>query len=578
MKKVFKLFGMLLSVLLLGLALASCDNNQEEPGEKTYTVTFYDGGSTDVVLDTQEVKEGEKATNWTPDPKSDGSVFRGWYSTPSLSHEFDFDEPITKDTAVFSMWATVAEDTNKWEITGNLSGDLAASDWGKGHKDTDIFALDKVEGEPNVFEGTFGLIEGNEFQFAVLEFAGTDVKWKYQMGGSLLEDGNDDYFEKVGNYLDPSTGYKANIKVKVSGLYKFTITTDLVTPTAGVIEVERLGDFTVDVYFAPFIGGTPAGGANTTSYEDLKFPVGKADGDNIVWTGEFSFNAGELLQIYMVDKDYSVQLSGLNKSIDKENTDAENVNLNSANEIEIINSGKYKVVVTADKEVAEEVTEDYVVVNKSTYADENKYEKYTVAINRIGDYETTKGVVYDTFNFKYNGNGTDHTVYLRNGAKFPNVKEPTVNEGQAVSGWYYLVGEEKHGISYNREVYQTSGKTYEVNYEVVDANTKDNRDFKLTGLATVDGVETDWSKYTSLKQTGNYTYEAEIVVNDNASFQIVSYWYGLHQGVFLRGGNVVSKDVINTADFSNITIVKAGTYKLSLNSITKEITITPVTK
>ena len=395
------------------------------------------------------------------------------------------------------------------------------------------------------------------------------------MGGGLLDQGDNEWFSSEGNYLDPSAGYKENIIVEQDGLYKFTLTTDLVTPTAGIIEVERVGEFSLDAAFSPFIGGTPAGGANTTNYADLKFGVGKAEGDNIVWTGEFSFNAGELLQIYMVDKDYTVQLSGLKKNIDAENTDSENVNINSVNEIEIINSGKYEVKVTANKNVAKSITEDEVIVNKDTYGN---YESYKVAINKIDDYEVTDGVTYDTFNFKYNDKGTDYTVYLRDGAKFPNVKAPTLTENEALAGWYYEVDGEKHGISYNREIYKTTGATYDVNYEVVSETSKDTRDWKLTGQATVNGIETTWSDFTSLTQIDNYTYEATLEVAANAEFQIVSYYYGIHQGVFLRGGNVVSEGITDPATVSNIKIVNAGTYKLVLNSLTNEITITPVSE
>ena len=581
MKKIVTWFCAILSVCLIGIALTSCEQNGGGNEQNVHTVTFYDQDKT-TVLKKVDVNDGEKVESWTPEDK-ENATFDGWYATPTLNIPFDFDQTITEDKSVFSKWNSLAQDPNTWEIVGNLSGDLISSDWGKGNKDSDIFELDKVEGKPNVFEGTFGLVKGNEFQFAVIEFdeSGTPV-WKYQMGGGLLDQGDNEWFSSEGNYLDPSAGYKENIIVEQDGLYKFTLTTDLVTPTAGIIEVERVDDFSLDAVFSPFIGGTPAGGANTTNYADLKFSVGKAEGDNIVWTGEFSFNAGELLQIYMVDKDYTVQLSGLKKNIDAENTDSENVNVNSANEIEIINSGKYEVKVTANKNVAKSITEDEIIVNKDTYGN---YESYKVAINRIGDYEVTDGVTYDTFNFKYNGNGTDYTVYLRDGAKFPNVKAPTLAENEAIAGWYYEVDGERHGISYNKEVYKTTGATYNVNYEVVSETSKDTRDFKLDGeKIIVDGVKVDWSSgganpAVSIKQTANYTYEATIVCEAGAQIQIASYYCGIHQGVYLRSHNVVNGDgIIDPTSAQNIKIVNAGTYKLVLNSLTNEITITPVSE
>ena len=141
----------------------------------------------------------------------------------------------------------------------------------------------------------------------------------------------------------------------------------------------------------------------------------------------------------------------------------ENVNLNSANEIEIINSGKYEVVITADKSVASIIEDDMVAINLDKYKTSSLYK---VAIKKIGDYELTQGITYDTFNVKYNGKGTDYTIYLRNGAQFPNVKAPELADGEGLVGWYYAVDEKKVGMGYE-VVYAASSKSYDLNYETI---------------------------------------------------------------------------------------------------------------
>ena len=68
----------------------------------TYTVTFNtQGGST---VDSQSVKEGEKATRPAVDPTLTGSTFDDWYTDDTFTTVFDFDTPITGDTTIYANW------------------------------------------------------------------------------------------------------------------------------------------------------------------------------------------------------------------------------------------------------------------------------------------------------------------------------------------------------------------------------------------------------------------------------------------------------------------------------------------
>lgn len=581
MKKIIKMLSMLVLVCLVGIILGSCNNDQNNENPTTYKVTFYAGNSEDdEVLKQVEVESGQTVEEWTPANKEDGSTFVGWYATPSLTHEFDFSTPITKDTSVFSMWASQQEDNRTWEIVGNLTGELAGSNWGNGNYGKDVFKLEKVEGKPNVFEGTFELTQNNKFQFAVLEFneEHTTSEWVAQMGGGLLDQGDNEWFETEDNYLDPQA-WKSNIAVLVSGEYKFTLTTDQTTPEAGVINVERIGDIEEDVTpFEPFIGGSLTHGQHTTKADnpDLFFPMGELVGDNIVWTGEFNFNAGERINILMVVNDWNVQLNQQHNVLDKESTDALNVNINSANEIEIINSGKYEVVITANKDVASVISEDVIGANLDTY---NNYESYSVKLTRVGDFEKTEGIVYNTYNVKYNGKGDDYTVYVRNGAQFPTIKNPTLADGETLVGWYYEVEEEKVGLGYE-VVLEAANVTYDLNYEVITASstTNDPRRFWIKGdsTATLDGTTVSWANQTHyLKQTSAYTYEGTLVVNGAFKFQIVSDLYGVNQSIYYRTGAVENPgDFIDKTSAADIKITESGTYKLVFNSLTGKVTIT----
>lgn len=589
MKKVLTLICMVLTAVLGVITLAACGGDGE--GDKI-TVTYYFGNEqkAENVLKTEEIEVGGKPTEWTPEARNDGYTFIGWYGTPNYVYEFDFNQALDKDTVVFSLWTKAEQDDNRWEIAGSLKGDaLAASDWGTGNKGVDDFLLTKVEGTLNQFTGTFELYEDDAFQFAVLDFEGaTDGKpdFTYQIGFGCLDQGDNTWFEGKANPYDP-TPYKLDIIVKQDGKYKFTLTTDNKNPAAAKVVVERLGDPTsLDIFFAPVIGGTAIGGGlgDVTKHADLFLSEYEIGEKNVTFFGEVSLNAGELMNILLLNN-WDIQLKSAN--LDVENSD--HVVAQTGQEFYVTETGKYKVSITASKDVVEKELDGQVVANKATY----KTAKYAVTVEKVtGDYEKATGVNYDTFNVTYpEGLGTNYTVYLRDGSRFPKVLDPQLAEGEIVAGWEYETEDGKLGIGVNKNPMTATGKTYDLTPVIVDANDADPREWIIQGTGLkVNDKDVTWSS-TDLKLTKvegeNYKWEATLVVTvpeatENnpkpvSQFQVISLLHGVNQGVSLRCHNVKDPgDFIDKTNASNIAINKSGTYKLVLDAFTNQITITVV--
>lgn len=121
--KLKKFVLLVAAVMVLAFALgiaAACDDSEEEPTTETFTVTFYDGTT---VITTREVEEGGKVAEFTPadvEYTKDGYTFGGWYATADFTFDWSFDTAIERDTNVYSMWTSSAEDTRQWTIAGGL--------------------------------------------------------------------------------------------------------------------------------------------------------------------------------------------------------------------------------------------------------------------------------------------------------------------------------------------------------------------------------------------------------------------------------------------------------------------------
>ncbi|MDF2843630.1 MAG: InlB B-repeat-containing protein [Herbinix sp.] len=192
----------------------SPENNVEET---MYTVVFYDmDGTTE--LSTEKVKAGEVVKEYIPE--KDGSIFMGWFATPSLSHAYDFTAPIAADTKIFAGFLENQEDTRSFAIVGSgKSPLLVTSSWGTVINDEHM--LVKEEGK-NVYSITLDLYEGDEFQLVI------DTSWRNQRGAGYLtttsQDGVEYLASSAGNYQSGSAK-KANIKCLVTGSYTLTLTT-----------------------------------------------------------------------------------------------------------------------------------------------------------------------------------------------------------------------------------------------------------------------------------------------------------------------------------------------------------------
>ncbi len=212
MKKLRLLCVIAVVVLILSM-LVAC--NPPTPGVKEYTVTFKDGES---VLKTETVKEGECAQNYTP--VKDGFEFVGWFGEPTLTHAYDFSQPINADTVIFAGFAAEAvADTREFYIVGSgPSPLLLASNWGKVLNAEHKMIKDADE---NVYTITLDLYKGDAFQFAIND------KWENQRGYGYLTElkhGDDVAFSGAGT-IGENSSKRQNIVCELDGNYTFTLTT-----------------------------------------------------------------------------------------------------------------------------------------------------------------------------------------------------------------------------------------------------------------------------------------------------------------------------------------------------------------
>ena len=119
MKRATKIAGLVVATAVCVTSmsvLVACGDDPADTTKNEYTVTYYDGTKE---LKKETVKEGEKATRWTP--TKENYTFVDWYATPNFAHKFDFDAPITENKSAFAQFAsaTQSDDTRDFYIVGS---------------------------------------------------------------------------------------------------------------------------------------------------------------------------------------------------------------------------------------------------------------------------------------------------------------------------------------------------------------------------------------------------------------------------------------------------------------------------
>lgn len=562
MKKTILLMALSAAFALTCVGLVACTGGGEEDPE-TFTVTFYDGDQT-TVLKTEEVEAGGKATEWTPEDKADAE-FLGWYATPNYAFEFDFDAEITQDTPVYSMWSTAEEDTRTWMIAGNFQGeDLKNNNWGEdGRLNSDKYDFEPVEGEFNTFTLTVDLYEGDVFQFGVFRY---DEKpggvyervWEHQKGFGLLEEPGDNFTDE-GNYLASEVN-KHDIGVAVSGTYEFTMQTDVNNDNIGTITWERLSDAPeLEALFTPTIYGTFNGyvmGANIAP----EYVMEQTDTAGYEWSLTASMNQGDLM-IVLPFNNYNAQVTGGSIT---EGSDA------------ISNPVGYEIMFTE--------TAKYEIQLSITAAGEDEY-TYAVTVDNIGAYEA--GAKEDKYTVTYRSaeEGTDYTIYLKNGARYPLFTNPVLADNEALMGWHF-VGTGENGANEGipeESTYAADGTVQdgEISYGVTKEGERDTRQFWIKGTGgTANGKPLSWNggdENVYLEQTGDHEYTATLVLDGaQKEMQVCEDYLGEKTDTYLRNFSIVDYDKLEFIDpegLSNIRFSQNGTYTLTLNSLTMKITV-----
>ena len=143
MKKVLRMLGLSLVLMVTGLLLIGCGNNQkksaEEPiGEKTsYNVSFNSCG-TEIAC--QQISDGNKAEKVYP--HNDNHEFMGWYADAEYHDKFDFNHQVKKDLTLFAKWSDNLADVYEFEFANDFKSYMITKYYGE----ADILTL------PNKFD------------------------------------------------------------------------------------------------------------------------------------------------------------------------------------------------------------------------------------------------------------------------------------------------------------------------------------------------------------------------------------------------------------------------------------------
>lgn len=230
---------LLACLLVLTMVLAcACTNDPattgtNDAGASTWKVTFCDGTRSNVLKEV-EVEDGKTVS--VPELTKEGYIIEGYYATPAMKLEFDFTQPITKDTAVFVAWQSSVVDERPWMLAGSLAG-YPDNAWGKAWPQDD-YLLQPMEGEFNTFYIDVNLYAGDAFKIAVI---GEGYVWDTNNSidaGHLANKTETAVLCSGENAFDSG----ANIQVTEDGKYRLILKTDAETLALCSLSYERLGD------------------------------------------------------------------------------------------------------------------------------------------------------------------------------------------------------------------------------------------------------------------------------------------------------------------------------------------------
>lgn len=561
--------------------LAAC--NKDDPETVEYTVTYYDGTE---VLKTEKVKEGEKATKWTP--TKDDYTFVKWFATPNFAHIFPFDEPVTENKSAFAQWAsaTQSDDTRTFYIVGSgTSPMLRASDWGKGTSDQ--HKMTKAEGK-NEYTYTCDLNIGDKFQF---EITGTG-DWQNQRGAGYLDtltlaDGTTAFSSS--QTIGDNAAYRLDIKCEYSGNYTFTLNThpdddtyETTNPSyteanKEAFNINPLDKITwvrngntseeVNVVIDYFIKG-----AKITNWKDMYNPATKMTNKNGVYT----------LEVYLKENDefmFSSQYTiGAEISTGTEYLRA--TNLDEASKAFIGGNDAANMVAKATGTYTFTYTEATKVLTATFDANKapaaaDYYLDGSYGGGSWGDFMKEENKAAHKFVETSAGSGIyvlNNVVLAENDElvlrAYPKgTEELTWENGAGNYNYAYLFGGGPDFVKPEggTNIKVATAGTYNITFDsyakmitIENANSVD--DAYIVGTMTGEGgwkVSPDWKM--TLGENGTYTIEVKLAVNDSFGIKVMKgetteqkYWFGAS----LVSGEPAGFDVSS----SNITCKTAGTY------------------
>lgn len=531
----------LLAVLVLGISvLAACGGSKAD----TYTVKYFDADTTTVLREVK-VEKGAKAENWTPEKKD--WEFLGWFATPSLKREFPFDTPITGNTSIFSSWksAVFQKDDREWMIAGQSSYKgalLNTSAWGKVEgEERQKFMFSRVQEDKNEFALTLDLYVGDQFQIADVDEK-DNFAWSHQRGyGYLITEGTQDFVKNAGNIFTEDLT-KANIEMTKAGNYTITLITDVSNSTLDSLKIVRNGDPSVGLEkaYAPSIAGSITGGnavADKDDFGDFGF-IERTEGSK-VFDLTISLNKGDFFAVLPYENSWDDVLR--TAAVDAAESDA-CYDPNEKSNITMLESAKYKI--TARFEESEGKIQGSVILKK------------------VGAFERTAGDNEVKF--------TDGkpTVYVRKGARVPYPGDPEGQSGKIFIGWYSDLAQNEP-MNFNAPLNKT-GTVLTCEPKFMSDTQKDTRTVYIKG---------DISGWTNkeefkMKSDGVHTYTFDLAVENTAQFMFTFFEGSADTGLTANGSWVDYENSTEQASGEgNIAIASKGTYRITLDSFNKKVTI-----